>query len=211
MTEDSIRDGIVMLGAALALVLLFRRLGLGATLGYLIAGMIIGPYGLHLVGDAEGKIGVAELGITLLLFVVGLELNLTRLWRLRRDIFGFGFVQVVMCGIALSAVVFYFTGNSRWRRRSRWACRWLCPRRRRCCRCCNRRGACNTPFGERAFSILLFQDLSIVPLITIIAALMSRAGRSVRPPGWLLAIYTVVAVVGLIAVGRYAAQSRCSG
>ncbi|MET0269359.1 MAG: cation:proton antiporter, partial [Sphingomonas sp.] len=69
-----VRDGVVMLGAALFFVLLFRRLGLGATLGYLIAGALIGPQALGLVGGAEAKMGIAELGITLLLFLVGLEL-----------------------------------------------------------------------------------------------------------------------------------------
>jgi glutathione-regulated potassium-efflux system protein KefB len=203
MTEDSIRDGIVMLGAALALVLLFRRLGLGATLGYLIAGMIIGPFGLHLVGDAEGKIGVAELGITLLLFVVGLELNLTRLWRLRRDIFGFGFVQVVMCGIALSAVVFYFTGFTM-AAAIALGLPLALSSTAQVLPMLQSAGRLNTPFGERAFSILLFQDLSIVPLITIIAALSRAPADPSAPPGWLLAVYTVVAVVGLVAVGRYA-------
>ncbi|QJU57681.1 sodium:proton exchanger [Sphingomonas sp. AP4-R1] len=203
MTEESIRDGIVMLGAALALVLLFRRLGLGATLGYLIAGAIIGPHGLHLVGDAEGKIGVAELGITLLLFVVGLELNLTRLWRLRRDIFGFGAVQVVACGVALSAIVFYFTGFSM-AAAIALGLPLALSSTAQVLPMLQSAGRLNTPFGERAFSILLFQDLSIVPLITIIAALSRAPADPSAPPGWLLAVYTVVAVVGLIAVGRYA-------
>jgi glutathione-regulated potassium-efflux system protein KefB len=202
MTESVIRDGIVMLGAALVMVLLFRRLGLGATLGYLIAGMIIGPFGLHLVGDAEGKIGVAELGITLLLFVVGLELNLTRLWRLRRDIFGFGTAQVVMCGIALSAIVFFFTGFT-WAAAIALGLPLALSSTAQVLPMLQSAGRLNTPFGERAFSILLFQDLSIVPLITIIAALSRAPADPSAPPGWQLAVYTVIAVVGLVAVGRY--------
>ena len=67
-----LRDGVILLGFALAFVLLFRRLGLGATLGYLVAGALVGPHLLGLVGDAEDKMGIAELGITLLLFIVGL-------------------------------------------------------------------------------------------------------------------------------------------
>ena len=100
-----LRDGVLLLGAALVFVLIFRRLGLGAVLGYLVAGALIGPQGLALVGDAESKLGIAELGIVLLLFLVGLELNPARLWRLKRDIFGFGFAQVLVCGIALSAAI----------------------------------------------------------------------------------------------------------
>ncbi|PZU10236.1 cation:proton antiporter [Sphingomonas sp.] len=203
MSEEAIRDGIVMLGAALALVLLFRRLGLGATLGYLIAGAIIGPHGLHLVGDAEGKIGVAELGITLLLFVVGLELNLTRLWRLRRDIFGFGFVQVAICGVALATIVFFFTGFTL-AAAIALGLPLALSSTAQVLPMLQSAGRLNTPFGERAFSILLFQDLSIVPLITIIAALSRAPADPSAPPGWLLAIYTVIAVVGLVLVGRYA-------
>ena len=93
-----LRDGFILLGSALAFVLLFRRLGLGATLGYLVAGAVMGPHVLGLVGDAEGKIGIAELGITLLLFVVGLELVPARLWRLRHSIFLFGTSQLLLSG-----------------------------------------------------------------------------------------------------------------
>ena len=114
MTEaaDSLllRDGVLLLGAALVFVLIFRRLGLGATLGYLVAGAMIGPQGFGLIGDAESKLGIAELGIVLLLFLVGLELNPSRLWRLRSDIFGLGLVQVVLCGLAISAVIYFGTG-----------------------------------------------------------------------------------------------------
>jgi glutathione-regulated potassium-efflux system protein KefB len=203
VSDTAILDGVVMLGAALAMVLLFRRLGLGATLGYLIAGAIIGPHGLHLVGDAEGKIGVAELGITLLLFVVGLELNLTRLWRLRRDIFGFGFLQVAMCGIALSGVVFFFTGFT-WAAAIALGLPLALSSTAQVLPMLQSAGRLNTPMGERAFSILLFQDLSIVPLITIIAALSRAPADPSAPPGWLLAVYTVGAVVGLVMIGRYA-------
>ena len=100
-----LRDGVVMLGAGLVFVILFRRLGLGATLGFLVAGALIGPQAFHLIGDAEGKIGVAELGITLLLFIVGLELNPSRLWKMKQDIFALGALQVVTCGLAVSAIV----------------------------------------------------------------------------------------------------------
>ena len=100
-----LRDGVILLGFGLACVLLFRRLGLGATLGYLVAGAVVGPHVLGLVGDAESKMGIAELGITLLLFLVGLELNPTRLWRLKEDIFGLGLLQVAACGLAVTGIV----------------------------------------------------------------------------------------------------------
>ena len=100
-----LREAVPMLGFALVFVLLFRRLGLGATLGYLVAGALVGPQLLNLVGDAEDKMSIAEIGIMLLLFLVGLELSPSRLWRMKQDIFGFGLIQVVLCGLAITLVV----------------------------------------------------------------------------------------------------------
>ena len=195
-------DGVVLLGAALFFVLLFRRLGLGATLGYLVAGALIGPQGLHLVGDAESKLGIAELGIVLLLFLVGLELHPSRLWRLRKDIFGFGLLQVVLCGVTLSAMLYVFTSFS-----GAAALALGLPlalsSTAQVLPMLSSAGRLNTPFGERSFSTLLFQDLSIVPLITIIAALSRTPPEAGTPPGWQLGLYTIGAVVGLVLAGRY--------
>jgi glutathione-regulated potassium-efflux system protein KefB len=193
-------DAVVMLGAALVCVLLFRRLGLGATLGYLVAGATIGPYGLGLVGGAEGKMGIAEIGIVLLLFIVGLELSPGRIWRLRREIFGFGIAQVVLCGLALALAIcaFGFSGGAALALGLPLALSstaQVLPMLRSA-------GRLSTPFGERAFSILLMQDLAIVPLITIIAALSRAPAAPDAPPGWLLAVYTVAAVAGLVVAGR---------
>ncbi|HEU4498562.1 MAG TPA: cation:proton antiporter, partial [Sphingomicrobium sp.] len=90
-----------MLGTALVFVMLFRRLKLGATLGYIVGGALIGPHLLGLVEDPEDLASISEIGIALLLFIVGLELRPQRLWRLRKDIFGLGLSQVVLCGLAL--------------------------------------------------------------------------------------------------------------
>lgn len=206
MTEPGeallLRDGVVLLGAAIVFVLIFRRLGLGATLGYLVAGALIGPQGLGLIGDAESKLGIAELGIVLLLFLVGLELNPGRLWRLRRDIFGLGLVQVVLCGLAISAVIYLgtgFTGAAAIALGLPLALSstaQVLPMLRSS-------GRMNTPSGERAFSVLLFQDLSLIPLITIIATLSRTPPEAGTPPGWLLAIYSVAAVIGLVLAGRF--------
>ncbi|MFW2829719.1 cation:proton antiporter [Sphingomonas sp. ID0503] len=197
-----LHDGVVLLGAALASVLLFRKLGLGAVLGYLVAGVAIGPYGLGLVGDAEQKLGIAELGITLLLFIVGLELHPSRLWRLRKDIFGFGLAQVVLCGLALCVVVFAATPLT-WPAIVALALPLALSSTAQVLPMLRSAGRLNTPFGERAFSILLFQDLSIVPLITIIAALSRAPADPSAPPGWLLGIYTVLAIGGLVLAGRF--------
>lgn len=196
------RDGFVMLGAALVFVLVFRRLGLGATLGYLVAGMAIGPQALALVGDAQAKMGIAEIGIALLLFLVGLELSPTRLWRLRRDIFGFGLLQVVLCGVAIAAFVYAVTPFT-----AAAAVAIGLPlalsSTAQVLPMLESAGRLRTPFGQRAFSVLLFQDLSIVPLITIVAALSRAPAAADAPPGWLLALYTVGAVAGLVLAGRF--------
>ena len=102
-------DGVVLLGFGLAFVLVFRKFGLGATLGYLVAGAVVGPQVLGLTGDAESIIGFAELGITLLLFIVGLELSPTRLWTMKQKIFGLGTAQVVLCGLALTGLLLLTT------------------------------------------------------------------------------------------------------
>src|SRR5438270_2453314 len=98
-----LRDGAILLGAALFFVMLFRRLGLGATLGYIVAGALIGPSVLGLFREPEAIQRVSEIGIALLLFIVGLELRPSRLWRLRTDIFG-GLAQVTLCGVAIAAI-----------------------------------------------------------------------------------------------------------
>lgn len=206
MTEPSqaflIRDGVVMLGAAIGSVLVFRRLGLGATLGYLVAGALIGPQGLGLIGGAEAKLGIAELGIVLLLFLVGLELHPNRLWRLRRDIFGLGLVQVVACGLAIAGVIYLTTGFSPAASLALGLPLALSSTAQ-VLPMLQSAGRLNTPAGERAFSVLLFQDLSLIPLITIIATLSRTPPVPGAPPGWLLGLYTVGAVVGLVLAGRF--------
>lgn len=202
MTESLLLDGVILLGSGLVFVLIFRKLGLGATLGYLVAGALVGPQALGLVGGAEAKIGVAELGITLLLFIVGLELNPTRLWRLKQEIFGLGLIQVVACGLAVSGVVWLATSFSI-EAAFALGLPLALSSTAQVLPMLQSAGRLRTPFGERAFSILLFQDLSIVPLITITAVMSRNPAAQSGPPGWLLGIYTVVAIVGLILAGRF--------
>ena len=204
MTEHAslLHDGFLLLGFALVFVLLFRRLGLGATLGYLVAGAVVGPQVLGLVGDAEQKLGIAELGIILLLFLVGLELNPSRLWRMKRDILGLGLLQVTACGLAVAAMIGLTTEFS-WAAALALGLPLALSSTAQVLPMLQSSGRLRTPFGERAFAILLFQDLSIIPLITIIAAMSRNPADAGGPPGWLLALYTVAALVGLIAAGRF--------
>jgi monovalent cation:proton antiporter-2 (CPA2) family protein len=191
-----------MLGVALVFVTVFRRDGLGATLGYIVAGALIGPSVLGLFREPETIQSVSEIGIALLLFIVGLELRPGRLWRLRTDIFGLGLVQVALCGIAIAAILYFGPGFSPEASLAIGlplalsSTAQVLPMLRS-------ENELNTPQGERAFSILLFQDLSIVPLITIIAALSRVPHDPSQPTGWTLALYTLLAVVGLVAFGRF--------
>jgi glutathione-regulated potassium-efflux system protein KefB len=196
-----LRDGALMLGAALVFVTIFRRLGLGATMGYIVAGALIGPSVFGFVNEPEAIQRVSEIGIALLLFIVGLELQPSRLWRLRKDIFGLGLAQVVLCGLTISAILYLGPGFSAKASvaiglplalsSTAQVLPWL-----------RSENELNTPQGERAFSILLFQDLSVIPLITIIAAMAPVRPDPTAPVGWALALYTVLAVAALVVFGR---------
>jgi glutathione-regulated potassium-efflux system protein KefB len=201
-TVSLLHDGVILFGFALVFVLLFRKLGLGAVLGYLVAGALVGPHLLGLVGEAEGTMRVAEFGITLLLFLVGLELSPSRLWRMRQDIFALGLLQVVLCGIAITVVIY---GSNPFSLAAAIALGMplALSSTAQVLPMLQSAGRLRTPFGERAFSILLFQDLSIVPMITILAALSRNPAAASGPPGWLLAVYTALAIIGLILAGRF--------
>ncbi|HEX8302618.1 cation:proton antiporter [Sphingomonas sp.] len=200
-----IQDAVPLLGFALVFVLIFRKFGLGATLGFLVAGAMVGPQVLGLVGGAESKMGIAELGIALLLFLVGLELSPSRLWRMRRDIFGLGLLQVVLCGVAVAGIVWAAT-QSTLAAALALGLPLALSSTAQVLPMLQSAGRLRTPFGERAFAILLFQDLSIVPLITIIAAMSRNPADLHGPPGWLLGLYTLGAIVGLILAGRFLLQ-----
>jgi monovalent cation:proton antiporter-2 (CPA2) family protein len=202
LLPDMLLAGAVLLGGALISVLLFRRLGLGAVLGYLTAGIVLGPDGIALIDNPEAMMGVSEIGIVLLLFLVGLELSPSRLWQLRHDIFGLGLTQVLLCGLAVTAIVHLGTPFSLAAALALGLPLALSSTAQ-VLPMLQSAGRLRTPFGERAFSILLFQDLSIVPMITIIAAMSRNPAQASGPPGWLLAIYTVLAITGLILAGRF--------
>ena len=191
----------LMLGAALLFVIVFRRAGLGATLGYIVSGAVLGPYVLNLVGEARMIQSVAEIGIALLLFIVGLELRPSRLWRLRNEIFGLGLLQVVIAGLALAALIHYLLQFS-WGASIAIGLPLALSSTAQVLPMLRNTGELNSPYGERAFSILLFQDLSLIPLITIVASL-SRNPEPDAPAGLQLALYTLGAVVGLVLAGRF--------
>ena len=201
-TEQLLSEGVILLGAALVLVLVFRKLGLGAVLGYLLAGALVGPHALELVGGGEAMVQLGEIGIVMLLFLVGLELQPSRLWAMRREIFGLGLVQVVACGLALTGLIAWGLGFS-WAASLALGLPLALSSTAQVLPSLKDTGSSHSPFGQRAFSILLFQDLSIVPLVTIIAALSRAPADPSDPAGWTLALMTVVAILGLWAAGRF--------
>jgi len=188
----------IFLGTAVVVVPLFRRLKLGAVLGYLAAGAIIGPWGLGVVPHAEATLDFAELGVVLLLFLVGLELEPSRLWALRQPVFGLGGAQVLLTGVVL-------TGIAQWQGQSWQAATvvgfglamsstaivlaWL-----------GERGELSSPSGRRAFAILLFQDLAVIPLIALLPLLAPEKMGAAN--AWGLAGKGVAAIVLVIVVSR---------
>ena len=152
-------EALIYLSAAVLAVPLFKRAGLGAVLGYLVAGVAIGPAVLGLIPDVESVRGVSELGVVLLLFLIGLELNPKRLWSLRRSIFGLGALQLVgtLAAVALGAramgagwPVAFALGAAVAMSSTAIALQLLGERR-----------LMPTPAGQAAFSVALFQDLAV--------------------------------------------------
>ncbi len=189
----------VFLGAAVIAVPLFKRAGLGSVIGYLAAGAAIGPFGLALVGQAETVIGFAEFGVVLLLFVIGLELRPARLWRLRMEIFGLGLAQVAVTGAVLFPLLRLLGFD--WRAALVVGFALALSSTAFAVQILRDRGDLNRPYGERAFSILLFQDLAIVPLLAMVAILapFARSGSV----AWDSVGIAVGAVIALVVAVRY--------
>jgi glutathione-regulated potassium-efflux system ancillary protein KefC/glutathione-regulated potassium-efflux system protein KefB len=191
-------EAVIYLVAALITVPISRKLGFGSVLGYLAAGIIIGPFGLGFIKDAEHILHFAELGVVFLLFVIGLELQPSRLWVLRRMVFGLGSAQVIISagliavigylfGLGLNAAVlvgFILALSS-----TAFVLQLLAEKKE-----------LTTTHGRAAFAILLFQDLAVIPLIAIIPMFGVAAGQGFDLGGFAIAV-TVIS--GLIIGGRY--------
>jgi monovalent cation:proton antiporter-2 (CPA2) family protein len=196
-----LREAVVFLAAAAVMVPIFSRVKLGAVLGYLTAGMLIGPFGFGLITETEDILKFGEYGIVLLLFVIGLELQPSRLWSLRRDIFGLGTLQVVVCGLALTGVLLVLTSLS-WQAALVVGLPLALSSTALVIQFLQEKGELNTPVGERTFSILLLQDIAIVPLLIVVAA-FSRVPDPNAPEGLQLVLYTLLAIAGLVLLGRF--------
>jgi monovalent cation:H+ antiporter-2, CPA2 family len=193
-------QALVILGAAVVAAPIFKRIGLGTVLGYLAAGIVVGPV-MGLIGDGGDILHVAELGVVMLLFIIGLELKPSRLWGLRRDIFGLGLVQVSTCGLALMGFGMAFAGLD-WRAAMIIGFGLALSSTAFAMQLLEARQEINTPYGQRAFSILLFQDLAIVPLLALIPVLSPQGTQSSSQPLITVGI-ALLSVAALIAAGRY--------
>lgn len=192
---------VVLLAAAVIAVPIFKRIGLGSVLGYLIAGLIIGPFGFAFFQDSAAILHIAELGIVMYLFLIGLEMQPSHLWSLRREIFGLGTLQIIICALALTGVglLFGFT----WQVAFIGAAGFVLTSTAIVMQLLGDRGDLTQPRGQKIVAILLFEDLLIVPLLAIVAFMAPNhvvESTSVRLENIGIGL---VAIAGLIAAGYW--------
>ncbi|WP_278492153.1 monovalent cation:proton antiporter-2 (CPA2) family protein [Acinetobacter gyllenbergii] len=192
---------VVLLAAAVIAVPIFKRIGLGSVLGYLIAGLIIGPFGFAFFHDSASILHIAELGIVMYLFVIGLEMQPSHLWSLRREIFGLGTLQIVACALALTGVGLLF-GFS-WQVAFIGAAGFVLTSTAIVMQLLGDRGDIAQPQGQKIVAILLFEDLLIVPLLAIVAFMAPNhvvESTSTRLESIGIGL---IAIAGLIAAGYW--------
>ena len=193
---------VVLLATSVTIVPLFKRIGLGSVLGYLVAGCLIGPSVFGVVKDAESILHMAELGVVMFLFIIGLEMHPERLWAMRKAIFGRGFLQVGLCGVLLTFAGIYilhlpkevaFIAGMGFTLSSTAIVMQVL----------EERGVTNTPKGQRVISTLIFEDLSIVPLLASIAFLTPETKHIEHQTNWTSIAIALGAVVGLVVAGKW--------
>lgn len=191
-----------LLGAGVVAVPLFRKLGLGSVLGYLAAGLAIGPFGFKLFAEPETVLHVAEFGVVIFLFIIGLEMRPGKLWNLRREIFGLGVAQVGLSGLLLTLAAMAFGVPAPVAFIA--AMGFVLSSTAVIMQGLDERNELNTPAGQRAVSILLLEDLAIVPLLAIVAVLASTMGTAADgPPLWQTIALGLGAIVAVVVAGRY--------
>src|SRR5579862_20307 len=195
----SLAQTATLLAAAVAAVALFRFLRLSSILGYVAAGLVIGPWGLDLIGDVARITQVSEFGVVLLLFIIGLELQPTRLWVMRRVVFGLGSAQVILCTVLLGGAALLcgleptaalIVGFGLSLSSTPLVLQVLAER-----------GQLKTQQGRSAFGILLFQDLAVLPMLAILPLLSPLASSQATSPVWWVILLKLVAVVAIVIVG----------
>lgn len=199
---DFLIQAATYLGAAAIAVPIFNRFKLGSILGYLAAGVAVGPFGLNLLHQEEGVFHIAELGVVLFLFVIGLELSVSRLWSMRQQIVGLGAAQMSITGAVIAGAFVavgvmpmaaaIIAGLSLAFSSTAFALQLM-----------RDRGELNTSYGSRAFSILLFQDIAVIPLLAAIPFVAVAGTGGGDAAGWMNAAKAAGVIVGLVVIGRF--------
>jgi glutathione-regulated potassium-efflux system ancillary protein KefC len=189
---------LIFFAAAVVAVPLARALGLGAIIGYLVAGIVIGPQGLGLISNPETTLHVAEFGVVLMLFLVGLELEPRRLWALRRPIFGWGSVQVLACAAALAGIA--MLAGAPWRWAVVGALGLALSSTAVALQVMGERNLLPTRSGEAGFAILLFQDVAAIPILALLPLLGSGSAAEGNP--WIEAGKALGMVAAIVLGGR---------
>lgn len=195
--HDFLLTPIVFLVAAVMLVPLAQRLGLGSVLGYLVGGCIIGPWGLALIGNLALISHVAEIGVVMMLFLIGLELQPKKLLAMRALVLGGGALQVAGCGAALAAGAWFL--GMQWTAALVAGCALALSSTAIVVQSMQERHLDHTPAGRAAFAILLFQDMAAIPLL-VVTPLLGSAAASGPGFNWPLAAAVIAAV---LVIGRY--------
>ncbi|HKM97322.1 MAG TPA: glutathione-regulated potassium-efflux system protein KefC [Buttiauxella sp.] len=201
MDSHSMIQALIYLGSAAIIVPIAVRLGLGSVLGYLIAGCIIGPWGLRLVTDAETILHFAEIGVVLMLFVIGLELDPQRLWTLRASVFGGGALQMVACGLLLGLFCMFL--GLRWQVAILIGLTLALSSTAIAMQAMNERNLTISQMGRSAFAVLLFQDIAAIPLVAMIPLLASSGATTTFAAFSISALKVVGALAIVILLGRY--------
>ncbi len=205
-------QALVYLTAGVVSVPIAKRLGLGSVLGYLIAGVLVGPFLLNLVGQAQDVMRFAEFGVVILLFLIGLEVRPALLWRMKTAIFGLGGAQLVLTA-ALFAGIGLALGMD-WRTALAVGLVLAMSSTAIVLANLEEKGLRQGPVGEATFGVLLFQDLAVIPLFTLLPllaiypAVASAAGEHATSlldglPGWIRALSVLAAVLAVVVGGRY--------
>jgi glutathione-regulated potassium-efflux system protein KefB len=192
---------VALLAAGVVAVPIFKRMGLGSILGYLTAGVVIGPFGLRVFSESGAILHVAELGVVMFLFIIGLEMQPSRLWGLRREIFGLGALQVGVCAVLLTSVG--WVGGFPVAQSFVAGAGFVLTSTAIVMQLLEERGDIATPKGQRIVSILLLEDLSIVPLLALVAFLAPGGSETTMPQRLAEVGIGVGAIVGLVLAGRY--------
>ncbi|WP_312980528.1 glutathione-regulated potassium-efflux system protein KefC [Atlantibacter sp.] len=204
MDSHTLIQALIYLGSAALIVPIAVRLGLGSVLGYLIAGCLIGPWGLRLVTDAESILHFAEIGVVLMLFVIGLELDPQRLWKLRASVFGGGVLQMAACGLALGG--FCVALGLSWKIAVLIGLTLALSSTAIAMQAMNERNLTVSQLGRSTFAVLLFQDIAAIPLVAMIPLLASSGAATTLGAFTLSALKVVGALALVVLLGRYVAR-----